>query len=50
LRTDKLSNEVNSGEQVRFNHRRLLEPIGNIPPAEAETNYYAAMDNIPMAV
>jgi putative transposase len=32
-----------------FNHRRLLEPIGNIPPAEAETNYYVAKDNIPMA-
>ena len=25
-----------------FNNRRLLEPIGNIPPAEAETRYYAA--------
>ena len=25
-----------------FNHRRLLEPIGNIPPAEAEDRYYAA--------
>ena len=24
-----------------FNHRRLLEPIGNIPPAEAEARYYA---------
>ena len=24
-----------------FNHRRLLEPIGNIPPAEAEVQYYA---------
>jgi putative transposase len=24
-----------------FNNRRLLEPIGNIPPAEAEANYYA---------
>jgi putative transposase len=23
-----------------FNHRRLLEPIGNLPPAEAEANYY----------
>jgi putative transposase len=23
-----------------FNHRRLLEPIGNIPPAEAEQRYY----------
>jgi transposase InsO family protein len=35
-----------------FNHRRLLEPIGNIPPAEAEANYdaaTAAMDNLPMA-
>ena len=32
-----------------FNRRRLLEPIGNIPPAEAEQNYYAAIDNIPMA-
>jgi putative transposase len=25
-----------------FNNRRILEPIGNIPPAEAEKNYYAA--------
>ena len=32
-----------------FNHRRLLEPIGNIPPAEAEDNYYAMLDEIPMA-
>ncbi len=24
-----------------FNHRRLLEPIGNMPPAEAEARYYA---------
>lgn len=24
-----------------FNNRRLLEPIGNIPPAEAEERYYA---------
>jgi putative transposase len=23
-----------------FNNRRLLEPIGNIPPAEAEARYY----------
>jgi len=23
-----------------FNHRRLLAPIGNIPPAEAEAIYY----------
>ena len=32
-----------------FNHRRLLEPTGNIPPAEAEDQYYAAADNIDMA-
>ncbi len=25
-----------------FNHQRLLEPIGYIPPAEAEANYWAA--------
>ncbi len=24
----------------RFNHRRLLEPIGDIPPAEKEANYH----------
>jgi transposase InsO family protein len=24
-----------------FNNRRLLEPIGNIPPAEAEANYHS---------
>jgi transposase InsO family protein len=23
-----------------FNHRRLLEPIGYIPPAEAEAHYW----------
>ena len=27
-----------------FNNRRLLEPIGNVPPAEAEAAYYAAME------
>jgi putative transposase len=32
-----------------FNHRRLLEPIGNIPPAEAEERYYAAPETPPMA-
>jgi transposase InsO family protein len=24
-----------------FNHRRLLEPIGHVPPAEYEAEYYA---------
>ena len=32
------------------NHRRLLEPIGNIAPAEAEEHNYAAADKIDMAV
>jgi transposase InsO family protein len=32
-----------------FNHRRLLEPIGNIPPAEAEANYYRQQAALPMA-
>jgi len=26
-----------------------MEPIGNIPPAEAEQHYYAAMDDNPIA-
>jgi len=32
-----------------FNNRRLLEPIGNITPAEAETNFYAALERSDMA-
>ena len=32
-----------------FNNRRLLEPIGNIPPAEAEERYYATLDQPAMA-
>ena len=32
-----------------FNHRRLLEPIGNIPPAEAEANFYATLEQPAMA-
>ena len=28
-----------------FNHHRLLEPIGYIPPAEAEANYYRQLAN-----
>ncbi len=32
-----------------FNNRRLLEPIGNIPPAEAEANFYAALERSDMA-
>jgi putative transposase len=32
-----------------FNTRRLLESIGNIPPAEAEAAYYAQLEVMPMA-
>ncbi len=32
-----------------FNHRRLLEPIGHIPPAEAEARYYAQTEEPAMA-
>jgi putative transposase len=32
-----------------FNNRRLLEPIGNIPPAEAEARYYASQQEVPLA-
>ena len=29
-----------------FNNRRLLAPIGNIPPAEAEARYYAQSEEL----
>jgi transposase InsO family protein len=32
-----------------FNKRRLLEPIGNIPPAEAEERHYASLDEQKLA-
>ena len=32
-----------------FNNRRLLEPIGFIPPAEAEERYYAMLNDTAMA-
>ncbi|HEY0120899.1 MAG TPA: IS3 family transposase [Rhizobium sp.] len=32
-----------------FNHRRILEPIGNVPPAEAEAQYYAQLEAMPIA-
>ena len=31
-----------------FNHRRLLEPIGNIPPAEHEALYYQQQSQFTM--
>src|SRR5690606_9798846 len=32
-----------------FNKRRMLEPTGNIPPAEAEERYYAMLEEPAMA-
>ena len=32
-----------------FNHRRLLEPIGNVPPAETEARYYAQAEEFARA-
>jgi len=32
-----------------FNYRRLMRPIGDIPPAEAEERYYAMLDHPAMA-
>jgi transposase InsO family protein len=32
-----------------YNTRRLLEPIGNVPPAEAEARYYAQLEPAAMA-
>jgi len=32
-----------------YNNHRLFGPIGHIPPAEAEDNYYAALQNLDMA-
>jgi transposase InsO family protein len=32
-----------------FNNRRLLSSIGNVPPAEAETNYYASTEELKIA-
>jgi len=31
-----------------FNHRRLLEPIGNVPPAELEMAYYRQLEESAM--
>jgi putative transposase len=32
-----------------FNHRRLLEPIGFVPPAEVEAAFYAELDDPALA-
>jgi putative transposase len=32
-----------------FNNRRIFEPIGNMPPAEAEAHYYRSLDQVRLA-
>ncbi|SEP30803.1 hypothetical protein SAMN04487843_110203 [Methylobacterium sp. ap11] len=32
-----------------YNHRRLLAPIGNVPPAEAEARYHAHVSDQALA-
>ena len=32
-----------------FNNRRLMEPIGYVPPAEAEERYFATLDEQKLA-
>jgi putative transposase len=32
-----------------FNNRRLIEPIGNIQPAEAKATFYASLEAEAMA-
>lgn len=39
-----LAETVNGLFKAEVIHRRLLEPIGNIPPAEAEAKFYAALE------
>jgi hypothetical protein len=48
--------EIVGGRRVRdarwvdwFNHRRLLEPVGNIPQNEAEQQYFATLDQMKIA-
>ena len=32
-----------------YNHRRLLEPLGHVPPAEAEARYYDNLEDTALA-
>jgi hypothetical protein len=43
------SSTTTTDPSIWFNHRRLLEPIGNIPPAEAEARYYAQLEEPALA-
>ena len=39
---------VSQWEADWFNNRLLLEPIGNVPPAEAEARYYEQLTELAM--
>jgi len=43
-----LLKEMDCGLKLWFDNRRLLGPIGNIPPAEAQQNVYAQRDVLGM--
>ena len=45
---DDYSRYIISWKLCTTNNHRLFGPIGHIPPAEAEANYYAASENLDM--
>jgi putative transposase len=47
--TDRLHEAITLEWVDRFNHRRLLEPIGNVPAAEVEQHYYAQLQEVALA-
>ena len=50
MRRDGITVEMATPRWVDwYNNHRLFGPIGHIPPAEAEDNYYAALENLDMA-
>jgi transposase InsO family protein len=46
--TNAASRSATKRRDSDINTRRLLEPIGNIPPAEAEARFYAQTDELAM--
>jgi transposase InsO family protein len=44
-----LAETINGLYKAEVIHRRPLEPIGNIPPAEAEARYHAAPEQPALA-
>ncbi|WP_155630235.1 hypothetical protein [Burkholderia cepacia] len=36
---------LGQGQVAWYNHHQLMEPLGYIPPAEAEANYYRQLRN-----